>query len=604
MKRRRIIMKNTTLFVLAIAFAMVLGMAVAGFANVLPPPVNQNIGIPDTVFDNLTEPECRVCHVSPGVDPPEGVPVDTTYLPTRHHNLVGTAITCPTAAPFVACEGDPPTPTPSTYGCLECHTLVWDDDLYAYVLETFRDCTFCHEQIGGATVHHATDLAQGKSCKPCHGSLIDNPDDGHYIPTYNPSMVTPRTGLGQTTGPLGAGQGGCAYCHDNDINRLTDTPPGTDTATGIKVYTNAQTHHSTGLSAPPYTYPPTSDNCFWCHDTNPGGSNDIRACEVCHGVASLHNIQTDSNGNGIKPGQELSYYGHIGANNDCNGCHLNTSASAAAPYSGPIVPDVSGLTAANFPAGTDTIITVYGSAFTNTVQGPTGPIELKSNVVLTAANGSTTTLTPIVITESSMDVTIPATLAAGNYELRAVKGPKASNLIVISVKPVVVINSAICSNGDVTITGSGFSEYVNAVDSGTSVQILGGGMCSVSSWTDTEIEANCGTCSGTVAVEVNSVFGTASQVIESLDQVNEPPVANAGLDKSTRRNVSVKLDGRKSRDPDGRIVSYQWNFGDGKSGSGKVVYHKYTTRGTFTVTLTVTDDKGATGADTARVRVR
>jgi PKD repeat protein len=125
-------------------------------------------------------------------------------------------------------------------------------------------------------------------------------------------------------------------------------------------------------------------------------------------------------------------------------------------------------------------------------------------------------------------------------------------------------------------------------------------MCSVSSWTDTEIKANC----GTVAVEVSSVFGTASQLIESLDQVNEPPVANVGLDKSTRRNVSVKLDGRASRDPDGRIASYQWNFGDGKSGSGKVVYHKYTTRGTFTVTLTVTDDKGATGADTARVRVR
>ncbi len=580
-------MKKRVFIVFIMALALTIGSVLVGWANVLPPPVNQKLGIPDTVFNNLTEPECRACHVSPGVIPPPGVPVDTTYLPTRHHNLIGQTYPCPSAAPNDTC------PTPGTYQCLVCHSEVWDPNLMAYVFVPFRDCTLCHVQVaGGATVHHATDLAQAENCKPCHGSLIDNPGDGHYIPTYNPSMVTPRTGLGETSGPLGPGQGGCAYCHR----------PGTDTSTGknIAVYTNAQTHHSTGLSIPgdPPVY---NGKCLWCHDTNPGGSNDIRACEQCHGVGSLHNIQTDSNSNGIVAGQELPYYGHIGANDDCNGCHLNTSASAAAPYSGPVVPDVSGLSASNFTAGTDTIITVYGSAFTNTIQGPSGPIELKSNVVLTASDGSTTTLTPLVITESSMDVTIPATLAAGNYELRAVKGPKAGNLIVVTVKTPVVINSATCSSGVVTITGNGFSTYVNAVNSGTSVQ-LGANACSVNSWTDTQIVANCGTCSGTV--EVSSVFGTASKIVEDLTPTNQPPVAEAGPDKNAKRNNLVKFDGSASTDPDGTITKYDWNFGDNSSGSGKVVYHKYTKRGTFTVTLTVTDDKGATGTDTAKVTVK
>ena len=61
--------------------------------------------------------------------------------------------------------------------------------------------------------------------------------------------------------------------------------------------------------------------------------------------------------------------------------------------------------------------------------------------------------------------------------------------------------------------------------------------------------------------------------------------------------LTVSFDGTGSSDPDGWIVSYTWNFGDGSTGSGQTVSHTYTTAGTYTATLTVTDNAGATGTD-------
>jgi hypothetical protein len=51
-------------------------------------------------------------------------------------------------------------------------------------------------------------------------------------------------------------------------------------------------------------------------------------------------------------------------------------------------------------------------------------------------------------------------------------------------------------------------------------------------------------------------------------------------------------------DPNNRLVSYVWNFGDGASGTGLSTSHTYTADGTFTVTFTVTDVGGITASNT------
>jgi PKD repeat protein len=54
----------------------------------------------------------------------------------------------------------------------------------------------------------------------------------------------------------------------------------------------------------------------------------------------------------------------------------------------------------------------------------------------------------------------------------------------------------------------------------------------------------------------------------------------------------ITFDASGSSDPDGGIISYHWDFGDGTTGAGKVVEHTFGLAGNYTVTLTVTDNHG------------
>ena len=81
---------------------------------------------------------------------------------------------------------------------------------------------------------------------------------------------------------------------------------------------------------------------------------------------------------------------------------------------------------------------------------------------------------------------------------------------------------------------------------------------------------------------------------------NLPPVANPQGSYSGTKNVRVDFDGSGSNDPDGTVVQYDWDFGDGVKAVnvGPIPSHTYTAAGNYVLSLTVTDDAGATATAT------
>jgi hypothetical protein len=78
---------------------------------------------------------------------------------------------------------------------------------------------------------------------------------------------------------------------------------------------------------------------------------------------------------------------------------------------------------------------------------------------------------------------------------------------------------------------------------------------------------------------------------------NNPPVAVIRAEPSAgAAPLFVRFDATASSDPDGDALSFTWNLGDGQSGSGSTMEHRFDTAGTYAVVLVVNDGRGATAS--------
>ncbi|MEM0343656.1 MAG: PKD domain-containing protein [Thermoplasmata archaeon] len=93
----------------------------------------------------------------------------------------------------------------------------------------------------------------------------------------------------------------------------------------------------------------------------------------------------------------------------------------------------------------------------------------------------------------------------------------------------------------------------------------------------------------------------SSCIVEDTFKALMPPVAVITV--TGIEALTVHVSGADSYDPDGSIVSYAWDFGDGAKAMGMTASHTYAMDGDYTITLEVADNDGLKGMDQEVVTV-
>lgn len=260
------------------------------------------------------------------------------------------------------------------------------------------------------------------------------------------------------------------------------------------------------------------------------------------------------------------------------------------------------------------------------VAGDTGTVEVLAND--TDADGDAFTLVGIgdpaqgdVTCTSAGRCTYTADRGGGGtdwftYTVADARGAEASGSVRVTITPK---NFPPEAKPDSIVTRRGGTRSVNVLTNdtdpnGDGLRVTATGTpghgtaaCTESGdCTYTAAAGHAGTDTFTYVVEDPSGAKDTGTVNVEISAANGPPVAAITGQAETPQDQLTSFDAGASTDPDGDIVEYRWDFGDGsdpQTGSAAWVSHAFGRPGTFTVTVRVTDDGGATAEAQATITV-
>jgi hypothetical protein len=253
----------------------------------------------------------------------------------------------------------------------------------------------------------------------------------------------------------------------------------------------------------------------------------------------------------------------------------------------------------------DADLTIYSASSSD----PTLAVTVGS--MLVSAGGSTTmsvTYTPTSGADLAATITVTSNASNGDFGVNATgRGDTAPMLTltpagtapdhsynVAAYTTLAIHVAATDAEGDhVTLSATGLPVGATFLDNGDDTGDF--------SWTPNPVDA------GTHDLSLCGSDGAASSceaVHIAVTATNNPPHADPGGPYAGGTGQVVVFDGSGSSDPDGNALTYDWNFGDGNTGTGVTATHVYGTAGNYNVSLMVTDngtpplsDTGYTVAD-------
>ena len=230
--------------------------------------------------------------------------------------------------------------------------------------------------------------------------------------------------------------------------------------------------------------------------------------------------------------------------------------------------------------GTGVVIAPIGLAPPDLTPSPTNGNTITQNSIYGNGSASTTALgidltplgainTPANADPNTNDAIIAPTLTSG-----------APTSVVATTCPNCVVEVFVADRG-VGVYGSGKTYLASATADGSGIA---------------NVTLPAGYGGAIVTATATNPAGSTSEFAKNITVASvsndKPPVPHF---TSSCNKLSCSFDATASYDPDGSIVAYDWDFGDGTTGTGVTTSHDYGANGTYNVQLTVIDNLGASG---------